>query len=468
MQIFSKRRLAAVAVAGAAATAVGGAAWAVPGAGTGPSSSDAPYLVPHTPGVTLQSLLSTGDSVGGYRMAGIPDGLGAYDNGDGTFTVLMNHELPNTAGIARAHGGKGSFISKWVIDKETLRVLSGSDLIRKVFLASNGQYVETPGAVLSRLCSADLAAPTAYFNPATGKGYDGRIFTNGEESGSSGRAFAHVVATGETYQLADMGTGSWENVVASPDSGDKTVVVGTSDTGGGRITVYVGDKKAAGNPVEKAGLTGGTSYAISVPGLTAEDGGTEWTSGPLPFTLASAGGTGWDRPEDGAWDLSNPNDFYFVTTGGFSKHSRLWRLRFDDVTDPTKGGTVTMVLEGTKDQSSGPKMMDNITINDRGQVLIQEDPGNQTYLAGIYQYDIASGAVRRIADHDPQRFTVGGAYFDTTDEESSGIIPAPFLGAGAYLLDVQNHTKVSDPELVEKGQLLVLRVPPGQPVNIKR
>ncbi len=33
------------------------------------------------------------DGVSPYRMVGIPDGLGAYDNGDGTFTVLMNHEL---------------------------------------------------------------------------------------------------------------------------------------------------------------------------------------------------------------------------------------------------------------------------------------------------------------------------------------------------------------------------------------
>jgi hypothetical protein len=34
-----------------------------------------------------------------------------------------------------------------------------------------------------------------------------------------------------------------------------------------------------------------------------------------------------------------------------------------------------------------------------------------------------------------------------------------------YLLDVQNHTRLSDPELVEKGQLLVMHVPPGQPVS---
>lgn len=73
--------------------------------------------------------------------------------------------------------------------------------------------------------------------------------------------------------------------------------------------------------------------------------------------------------------------------------------------------------------------------------------------------------MRRIADHDRRRFTLGGSNFDTIDEESSGIIPAPFLGAGKYLLADQNHTKVADPAIVEKGQLLVLKVPPGQPVR---
>jgi hypothetical protein len=62
-----------------------------------------PYILPTAAGVTTQSILTTGDSIGGYRMAGIPDGLGAFDNGDGTFTLLMNHELGNTVGVTRAH-----------------------------------------------------------------------------------------------------------------------------------------------------------------------------------------------------------------------------------------------------------------------------------------------------------------------------------------------------------------------------
>jgi hypothetical protein len=80
----------------------------------GPSSSDSSYLLPVQPGVVAKSILTVGDTPtgSGYRMVGIPDGLGAYDNGDGTFTVLMNHELPATSGVARAHGSNGAFVSK--------------------------------------------------------------------------------------------------------------------------------------------------------------------------------------------------------------------------------------------------------------------------------------------------------------------------------------------------------------------
>ena len=105
-----------------------------------------------------------GDGVGGYKMVGIPDGLGAYDNGDGTFTVLMNRELGDTAGIACAHGAKGAFVSEWVFDKTTLEVKSGNDLIQNVFTydAISGSYVEHNaalgnGVAFNRFCSADLA-----------------------------------------------------------------------------------------------------------------------------------------------------------------------------------------------------------------------------------------------------------------------------------------------------------------------
>src|SRR5262245_34957139 len=70
---------------------------------------------------------------GSYRMAGIPDGMGAVDNGDGTFTLLVNHELATGAGIVRDHGGNGAFVSRWTVDKNSLIVTSGGDLAKRIY-----------------------------------------------------------------------------------------------------------------------------------------------------------------------------------------------------------------------------------------------------------------------------------------------------------------------------------------------
>jgi hypothetical protein len=52
--------------------------------------------VPTASGITTSAILTVGQSVNlkpgstaPYRFCGIPDGLGAFDNLDGTFTLLM-------------------------------------------------------------------------------------------------------------------------------------------------------------------------------------------------------------------------------------------------------------------------------------------------------------------------------------------------------------------------------------------
>ena len=68
-----------------------------------------PYVLPTASNVELTSrILTVGESAGnGYRMVGIPDGLGAFANDSETFTLLMNHELANTRrhrALARLQG----------------------------------------------------------------------------------------------------------------------------------------------------------------------------------------------------------------------------------------------------------------------------------------------------------------------------------------------------------------------------
>ena len=149
---------------------------------TGPSSSQSPYLVPTAAGVGVVSLLTVGDSVNYkpdgtnlYRMVGIPDGLGAFPNDDEkTFTLLMNHELGNNAGITRSHGLRGAFVSKWTIDKDTFQVLAGEDLMQISFAWScaSNRYVANTQA-MSRLCSADLAPISAFYDKKIEEGLSG-------------------------------------------------------------------------------------------------------------------------------------------------------------------------------------------------------------------------------------------------------------------------------------------------------
>jgi hypothetical protein len=463
---------------------------------TAESSSQTPYVVPARQNVLTRSILTVGDAVSfkpgtqtPYRMAGIPDGLGAYDNGNGTFTLLMNHELPAAAGIPRDHGFAGSFISRWIIDAQTLTALQGEDLMRAVFRWDTPTASYQPlNAPLSRFCSGDLAE-SAFYNPATGRGYNGRIYLCGEENGSIGRAFAHFL-TGRSYELPALGKFSWENAVANAATGDRTVIAGTEDSAGGQVYIYVGNKtlpSASADPaarVAEAGLSGGTLFAIKVPGVALENDATVFTSGSfsaanlgnvtalsggqLKAAALSAQATGFNRPEDASWDPSNPRDLYFVTTASFpnpavpgSGKSRLWRLRFHDPANPAAGGVASVLIDGT--DPNGPKMMDNITVNKRGTVLIQEDVGNQLHLGKVWRYSVATGKLEIIAQHDPARFTPGQPRFLTADQESSGIIPMDdILGEGWYLLDVQAHYPAGDAELVEGGQLLGLHFAPGQ------
>ena len=116
-------------------------------------------MVPSQPGVATKSFLTVGDSVpkaggGTYRMVGLPDGLGAFDNGNGTFSLLSNHELGNTAGAVRDHGAKGAFVSRWTVDKRSLRVRDGKDLIQEIatWNAATSTYnAPAKGIALNRL-----------------------------------------------------------------------------------------------------------------------------------------------------------------------------------------------------------------------------------------------------------------------------------------------------------------------------
>lgn len=475
---------------------------------TGPQSSQTPYIVPTAPGWEVTSLITVGDSAknGDYRMAGIPDGMGALPGkftqsgnhvADKAFmTFFVSHEMATTSGIVRAHGQTGAFVSQWTMHLNSKQVMWGEDLITRVMTWKHREFVDTTGSTqFSRLCSANLQTGTAFFNPKSGKGFSGLVYMKGEETGAEGRAFATVVTgekKGTAYQLPYLGRFSWENAVAHPGAGDKTLVVGLDDSSPGQVYLYVGNKQNAGNPVEKAGLQRGKLYGVRV-----NNGGRNYASGPVPLENAGAingrfvledlsdvalgtgavmqttsqarGVTEFARPEDGHWDTQNPNVFYWVTSGHSDQTARLYKFTFDSIANPT-GGTIEAVLDaanmiGTDGQAA--RAFDNMVVDGEGSILIQEDPGATDYIAKTWKFNPVSGEAVQIFENDRNRFLSGGSNFLTRVEENSGVIDITDIVANAswyeagrryYLTNTQAHYSIPG-ELVHGGQVQMIVSP---------
>jgi len=112
----------------------------------------------------------------------------------------------------------------------------------------------------------------------------------------------------------------------------------------------------------------------------------------------------------------------------------------------------------------GHGMLDNVTIDRLGRLVMDEDPGNTARVSKVRAYQISTGEFVEVAHHTPAFFDPANAStpaFITQDEESSGIIDAAHvLGPGWFLLDVQAHKPSADTELVEGGQLLAMFIDP--------
>ena len=410
-----------------------------------------------------------------YRLVGVPDGIGAINNKNKKILIYINHEISNDSGIKRLHGGRGSFVSEWILDLKTKKITSGNDLIKKVMLWDRDQkkFVDINNVNINRLCSGDLPQQSAFYDSNSRLGFKDRIFLSGEEDRNGGRAFAHIVSgidKGTSYELPHLGKFSWENVVAHPKSGKKTIVMGMDDNKDGQVYLYMGEKKSKGNPIERAGLMNGELFGIEVNEnrfKLVELGDVSMLSGSELENLGTEKNIArFKRPEDGAWDIRNKNIFYFATTDKIDGMSEIFQLTFDDINNPRKGGSIISILNA---KEIGAQMFDNITVSDNGKILIDEDPGDHEHLASIWEFDPMARKATKLFSVRPEFFQdQSHANFLTMDEEHSGIIDITHLVTGApwykkderyFLGSLQIHKKIDDPELVELGELYLISGP---------
>ncbi|MEY4019362.1 MAG: hypothetical protein RLZZ590_662 [Actinomycetota bacterium] len=533
MKIRSKAAASAAAVALLATTAMPANAAEIP-----------TYVEAVAAGVTLDVLATSGDFYGSYQLAGVPDGMGAYKSGN-AIKLLMNHELsygPVSSALSRAGGAAfGSTVTEFTLDAATRKVTEAKEFLTSAVFYdyATGTFGVKPGApvgaaekdsygtpqhtnFLNRFCSASLAPAgrLSWTDTKTKKVYGVKdsVFFTAEESGDESRAFA-VNASGQIAQMPKFGLGAFETFVTVPTGTKTTALFGNEDGSAtdSQLRLYQGTKTTSGAWYDKAGLTNGKSYVMSINGLATEAefralvGKGKVTdvqfkqidntkNGVEQNKQAALLGTSLARVEDGAFDPSNPRDYYFVTTESNKDKGAtaldpgnplvtkrdggaLWRLRLADVKNPAKGGELTMLLNGT--EAPFMNKPDNIEVDGFGNILIQEDPGNNAQLERMFAYRIKDGKIAVLTQFKASMFSKASASpeFITEDEEQSGVLNVTNFFRKSktdtnsyYVLNAQVHATGADllkarPDItteagksallnaVEGGQVYLLTIP---------
>jgi hypothetical protein len=452
------------------------------------------YVLPGTPdgiGVTAE-----GKNVAIYLNHEFTDQASTYTRGNGAISagstvskLILN---PITGQIVSAEDAIKSVV--WY-DYSTGTY--GSKPVAPADSRTKNSYGDSVhGTALNRFCSSSLAdAGTFIYTKTTSKtvngktvkttvktGYSGAIYFNGEEDDNESRSFA-LNTSGQLVQLPKLGLASTETFNAAPINSLNTVLIGNEDgaVNTSNLRLYVGTKQNDGAWYEKAGLTNGKLYYARVGAMATDSqfrtdigkGVKAWVSfNEIDTTVngdkqaaTTSLNTGFSRIEDGAFDPQHPNDYYFVTTSS-NKAAKattldpstpavtardggaLWRLRFQDVTNPLLGGTVEMLLDGSEPQFIN--MPDNLTIDDQGNILLQEDPGNNVTRSKVWAYRIKDAKLAQVLQFSAKYFDKASATFMTQDEESSGILDVTAMMRKSksdknhyYLLDAQVHSEIA-------------------------
>ena len=478
------------------------------------STSVKPYVAAVGDEYEVDALFSVGDTVpllggtGTYRMVGIPDGLGAHANGDGTTTLYMNSEFPAATLSEPVVGGaknRGAIVSKWILDEDG-DPIAGRRAYDSVFAENTfvGPAPEVGNSTrpFSRFCSGGIAGPP--------HGFDRWIYLTNEEEGTPANSFdgkggqTVAIVDNTLYTLPKLGRFAWENSLVQPNQGQRTVIMSMEDgpaaldagVENSQVYMYVGkkDHRAGAGVLRRNGLDNGELYVL-VPADPANSSEAAFASGTIDVEWElipnageldeaqleeasdDAGAIRFARPEDGAFNERNRNEFVFVTTGeapGVNALGRLYSLRLHPG-NVTHGGTLTVVYNADAvvaaggDTAISPDNVDTsgdyLMINEDGTASSRPVMAAKGRDGSIWRFDIDANGVdvssrARVAELDPpgrDGVAVGPGVWET-----SGIIDvSSIFGPDTWLSDVQAHAPTAAPGgttvTVEDGQLFLLR-----------
>jgi len=384
----------------------------------------------------LTSLITTGEVTNGllpgssvFTAVGIVDGMGSYDNGDGTYSLLVNHELGNTSGYqyqvlvkagstaATTQTVTGARISRFVVAKDIdnngangfqSRVLDGGLAYDQV-ISPNAAF--SLGSGINRFCSANLA-PAVQFGG--GKGFANSLYLAGEET-SNGRFYALDPSAAKLYHVPAFGLGGWESA-ATVDTGNAgTVGVMLFDDTSGTpnyLYLWVGTKDSSSTDLlARNGIaaSSGALYAWKATDITNTPAGItgvnlntaiagSWvslgtgvqiaaltTAADLRTLALNAGAMQFTRIEDGDVNPTNGSQVAFNTTGGSGTdlygNTQIIDLgssfNSDGLISTTGTASLRVIsdadrLTGTARQG-GIRNPDNLAWSGNGFIYVQED-----------------------------------------------------------------------------------------------
>lgn len=440
-------------------------------------------LVATKSGVKIDPILSVGDTIGGYQMSGIPDGLGAFapedGDGDNALDLLMNHEPAGSS-----PSGVSARVSQLTLDPDSRTVLSASYPIDGTegflrFCSSNLTEIHGQPLYLTGEETTDAGSLTP--DPGDGLGRGGSSIVLHGETGdwTETRHFGlfphenNLPVTGlrqAVVLLTEDGspTGNRSQLYAYIAPSFRNAISGT----GGSLHVWRADPgqgqdaDPSTNDIEE----GETLRGRFVPVSQTENA----DAATLESSVQAKNAFDFVRLEDVARSQTSGGTVYMADTGALGSESVRGRMYQVELSgrDPTRA-SIDVILDGDRQSgSSDPVKLvnpDNIDTSTKS-IVIQEDRNSEhrdaTVEGGygrVLVYDLHTGALRAVARvNTPANLRPG-------EWESSGVINAEaWLGDHTWLLDVQAHGQtapqpgpglVPDSSSGEDGQLLAIEIP---------